>query len=55
MDKNDKIQTYNGGYNDGIDTAISLIKDCLSYDPTALETIICALEESKQSVNDITI
>ena len=42
--------SYNGAYNQGLDTAISLLKEC-----SDIETIICGLENSKKNnsqVND---
>ena len=43
-------QSFNGAYNQGLDTAISLVKEC-----SCIETIICGLENSKKNnsqVND---
>jgi len=40
-------------YNKGIDTAISLVNDCMDYEDRMLgkdKTIICGLESSKKSV-----
>jgi hypothetical protein len=36
-------QSFNGAYNRGLDTAISLAKEC-----NDMETIICGLENSKK-------
>ena len=41
-------------YNDGLDTAISLVKDCMDYEDRMLgkqDTIVCGLENSKKQVN----
>ena len=36
-------------YNKGIDTAISLVKDCMDYDMTGMgEVILCGLDNSKK-------
>lgn len=45
--------TYNGAYNQGLDTAINLVKECSCS--SCIETIICGLENSKKNnsqVND---
>jgi hypothetical protein len=40
-------QNFNGAYNQGLDTAISLVSEC-----SDMETIICGLENSKKQFSN---
>ena len=40
-------QSFNGAYNQGLDTAISLVEEC-----SDIETIICGLENSKRQLSN---
>ena len=40
-------QSFNGAYNQGLDTAISLVEEC-----SDIETIICGLENSKRQFSN---
>ena len=40
-------QSFNGAYNQGLDTAISLVEECGD-----IETIICGLENSKKQFSN---
>ena len=40
-------QSFNGAYNQGLDTAISLVEEC-----SDIETIICGLENSKKQFSN---